>query len=585
MTPEFYDDDIPLLFLGSETPAIYLDDENNDTADERRHFYGILLAAGMTSDSHSNTNNTSSSKETLKRSARQSMNLLKWLIMDWKEIPDNTNSGAAIQSGGMYLNMFAKAFVSLPIQHYKYMNLHLHVCGDENDHRGGAKEDACLIISFILCHHRTETSDRLSPVLIEEFLPSPVAQQAYDLWSARTGNAHMTSAQQELLKKNTVQRQSEIAILQRQEAILQKQMKHLGGADQHRNIAHVSSGPVDADADDDENAHGENSEHGPDDGDPHHRHGTTKHIDQDGFYVDDDPNDNDEADEEDEEDDDDIDELDVMAAIRKRQKTIRKEMLAEGGHRGTINAVRWADSRLAREMAVRERTLNNQNYSNKNTPTNNNTVRDSADAIQEIQAREDEKAKILGKDPLGVHRSITDIAPNANIPVIANMNNNHNEDYFDLRYFEARQGEQIETALQEIQEDIMKAEAMVVQSGNNSVAAEEILKKHILKKQSLEQLIESLGGLERIENNVSTNGTAPVSSITHNTLANSNSNRPSILPTRPTFHPLLFLTILHHKTQYKDLLESMERLSSKFQLIILCIEILVKAKSVLLFLS
>jgi hypothetical protein len=386
----------------------------------------------------------------------------------------------------------------------------------------------------------------------------------------------LTAAQQELLKKNTVQRQGEIAILQRQEAILQKQQKQLGGGGgggggDHRNIPHVSSGPVDADADDYEQAHGDNSEHGPDDGDHHHRQSTTRQIDQDGFYVDhDDPNDNDVADEEDEEDDDDIDELDVMAAIRKRQKTIRKEMLAEGGHRGTIHAVRWADSRLAKEMAVRERTLNNQNYNNnnnKNAPTNN-TVRDSADAMQEIQAREEERAKILGKDPLGVYHSITEIAPTANIPVTANiasgMNNNNNEEYFDLRYFEARQGEQIEMALQEIQEDIMKAEAMVAQSGHNAAAAEEILKKHILQKQSLEQLIESLGGLERIENIVTTNGTATTSFTNLNMLANTNSNRPSLLPTRPTFHPLLFLTILHRKTQYKDLLESMERLSSKF---------------------
>ena len=553
MTPEFYDDDIPLLFLGSETPAIYLDEDNNDSADERRHFYGILQAAGMTSD-----NTSSGNKETLKRSARQSMNLLKWLIMDWKEIPDNTS--AAVQSGGLHLNMFAKAFVSLPIQHYKYMNLHLHVCGDENDHRGGAKEDACLIISFILCHHRTETSDRLSPVLVEEFLPSPVAQQAYDLWSARTGNAHLTPAQQELLKKNTVQRQGEIALQQRQEAILQKQQKQLGGADHGRSTPHVSSGPVDADIDDDEHPHGDNSDHGPDD-DDHRRQSTTKRVDQDGFYLDDDPNDNDEADEEDEEeDDDDIDELDVMAAIRKRQKTIRKEMLAEGGHRGTIHAVRWADSRLAKEMAVRERTLNNQNYS-KNAPTSN-TVRDSADAMQEIQAREDEKAKILGKDPLGVYHAITDIAPNANIPVTANVSSNNNiEDYFDLRYFEERQGEQIEIALQEVQEDIMKAESMLVQSGGTSAATEEMLKKHLLQKQSLEQLIESLGGLDRIENNVPS-GTGAISF--NNTSANPNSNRPSILPTRQTFHPLLFLTILHRKTQHKDLLESMERLSSKF---------------------
>ena len=41
-------------------------------------------------------------------------------------------------------------------------------------------------------------------------MPTPQAQQAYDLWSAR---ANLTVQQQELIKKNTVQRQAEIAIL------------------------------------------------------------------------------------------------------------------------------------------------------------------------------------------------------------------------------------------------------------------------------------------------------------------------------------------------------------------------------------
>jgi hypothetical protein len=470
------------------------------------------------------------------------------------------------------LNMFGKAFVSLPVQHYKHMNLHLHVCGDENDHRGGAKGDACYIISFILCHHRTETSDRLAPVLIEEFLPSPVAQQAYDIWCARIGT-HLTPIQQEMIKKNTLQRQGEIALQQRQEAVLMKQQKQLLGGGDHRpsTIPHTSSGPVDADLDDDDHDNSDRQDH---DADHHHRP-STKQVDQDGFYVDhDDPQDRDlDQDDQLDDDDDDIDELDVMAAIRKRQKTIRKEMIAEGGHRGTIHAVRWSDSRLAREIAVRERTLNmNNNTTATTSTTTTNTVRDSADAIQEIQAREDEKAKILGKDPLGIHHSITDIAPNANIS--SNINNN-NEDYFDLRYFEVRQAEQIEMALQEIQEDIMKAEAMLAQQHQQSNnMADDIYKKHLLQKQSLEQLVESLGGLERLENTAtitSTSNKNSKSAISNSTTNNNNNSnyKASILPTSPTFHPLFFLTILHRKTQYKDLLASMERLHGKiFTLII-----------------
>jgi hypothetical protein len=491
--------------LGSETPAIYFDEDNNDNIDERRHFYGLLQAAGMTSDS----------KETLKRSARQAMNLLKWLIMDWKEVSPNGG-----HSSTDTINMFGKAFVSLPVVHYKHMNLHLHVTGNEHDHRGGAKEDACCIIAFILSYHRTETYERAAPVLLEEVVLSPVAQQSYELWSARPGT-NLSPQQQELIKKNALQRQAEIALQQRQEAVLLKQQKQLGGGgDYMRSIAQTSPGPVDADLDDEDA--GDGSDQDADGGD------APKEADGAGHFL------NDEEDEDDgAAEDDDIDELDVMAAMRKRQKSIRQELRSAGGHRGTLHAVRWADSRLAREMAVRERALQKQQTV---VPTTTHMVRDSADALQELQAREEEKAKILGKDPLGIHHSITDIAPNAILANVANA-----EEYFDLRYFEARQGEHIEMALQEVQEDILRAEAMVAQQ---QPGAEEILRKHFLQKASLEQLMESLGGLEMMDQ------------------ANQHSQqKASILPTRPTFNPLLFLTILHRRTAYKDLLESMERLS------------------------
>jgi hypothetical protein len=501
ITPEFYDDDIPLLLLGSETPAIYFDEDNNENIDERRHFYGLLQAAGMTSDS----------KETLKRSARQAMNLLKWLLIDWKEVAPNGSSNNDT------INMFGKAFVSLPVVHYKHMNLHLHVTGNEHDHRGGAKEDACSIIAFILSYHRTETYERAAPVLLEEVVLSPVAQQSYELWSARPGT-NLSSPQQELIKKNALQRQAEIALQQRQEAVLLKQQKQLGGGgDYMRSILQTASGPVDADFEEEDA--GEGSEPDVDGGE------APKETDGAGLY-----------DEEDEDDgageDDDIDELDVMAAMRKRQKSVRQELRSAGGHRGTLHAVRWADSRLAREMAVRERALQKQQTAA--TTTTTHMVRDSADALQELQAREEEKAKILGKDPLGIHHAITDIAPNAVLANVANA-----EEYFDLRYFEVRQGEQIEMAIQEVQEDVLRAESMVSQQ---QPGADEILKKHLLQKASLEQLMESLGGLEMMDQ-------------AHQ------QQKASILPTRPTFNPLLFLTILHRRTAYKDLLESMERLS------------------------
>ena len=447
-TPEFYDDDIPLLYLGAETPAIYLDDDDDLPMGL---YYGLLLAAGMPSE-HTG----------LKRSARHSMNLLKWLLLDYKDEANQQTD----------LNIFAKAFLALPVQYYRHMQLNLHVTGDD---RGGAKEDACQIIVLILCRHTTEDQESPMPVLLEELVTTPQSQQAYDLWSARS--ATLTVQQAELIKKNTMTRQAEIAMQQRQEAVLNKQAV--------------------AAADDLDLILEENSENEGSDGDAEQRKETNEDVGGGAGGAVDEKN---AAVDEDSESDD--DELDVMAAMRKRQKLVRKELKA-AENRGEISAgkgvaaTRWEDCRTAREQAL--------------AAVQHDTVRESQEAAQEAADREEEKSRIISKDPLGILL----------------------EDECDLRQVENGQAAQMELALHEVQEEIQKSE-------NN----EELHKKAVFQKESLEALTEKLGGLEGMES--------------------SNTNKASILPTNSKFNPILFLTLLHRKTPHKELIGSLDRLSSEY---------------------
>jgi len=463
-TPEFFDDDIPLLYLGAETPAIYLDDEAVDQP--LGLYYGLLPACGMRSG------------DGLKRSCRQAMGLLRWMLLEWKENNNSSNNNTGDQ-----INVFARTFLSLPVDLYRHMQLNLHVTDDE---RGGAKEDACHIIVLLLCSHLDAADQETrQPVLLEELVTTPQAQQAYDLWSAR---ANLTVAQQEQIKKNTVQRQAEIAMQQRQEALVSK------------------SAAVDHDLDllVDDSERGDDSEGGDHDHNNDPNNPNAVNI----------ANNNDES-----EEDSDHDELDVMAAIRKRQKTIRKELKA-AEVRGDItaakgvHATRWEDSQLAREQAMREAVSSKEQDKQETSLLN---VRDPHnDLAQEAALREEEKGRLHGKDPLGI------IPPGE-------------EEVTDLRQMEQSQAEQMEKALYEIQEEIQKAE---------SAGTEDQMKKVIFQKESLEQLVEKLGGLETMENNP----------------------KASILPTNSRFNSLLFLTLLHRKTTYKELMKSMERLSSKLPL-------------------
>jgi len=439
--PEFYDDDIPLLWLGAAAPAAYLEEVNDDLL--AMGIYGLLQACGTPSE---NTDGT------LKRSARHAMNLLKWLIMDWKEPGQKKDD----------LNLFARSFLGLEVKHYVHMQFDLHCIGDD---RGGAKEDACQIIVQILTKHTTEDGESPSPVMMEELLNAAKAQQEFELWTAR----HCAASVQDAIKKNAATRQSELALQQRQDALAAKSEDRFNFLD--------------------ESGHGSDSDGGG--------------GDQPGKDKDDqDPT---------EASDDEFDDADdVVAAMRKRNKKLRKELKQAEG-RGEFSksmgvALRWEDSQLAREQRARMASA-------ALAAAQHETVRDSQEAVAEALEREEERAKVLGKDPLGIV----------------------NDDEFDLSNVEKGQAEQMERTLAQLQEELQSTEG-----GMN----EKLIKEISEKKESLESFVDKLGGIEAMEN---------MDNLKH-----------SIMVTHPNFDPLLFLTLVHRKTDFNTLMASMDQLSSKF---------------------
>jgi hypothetical protein len=482
--PEFYDDDLPLLWLGAAAPAVYLEEVNDDLL--AMGIYGLLQACGAPSDDHD---------ASLKRSARHATNLLKWLLLDWREGKNETSNR----------NLFCRSFLSLEVRHYQHMQLDLHCIGEGD--RGGAKEDAMHILVLVLTSHTSEDGEASRPLMVEDLLRSAKAQQEFELWTARNAPA----AAQEAIKRNAAARQGELALQQRQDALASK--------------AHGASG-VDAWGGGDDEAGGggggggggagghDASDRDKDDGSDNAGH-TDRYLDGD-----DDPDYYGAA--------GDYDPDDVVAAMRKRNRQVRRQVrLAEGREGGGPSssgraggggapgparriATRWEDCQVAREQRARAAAAA-QARARQNL---HETVRDSQQAAHELLEREEERAKVLGKDPLGI---------------IARTS-----DEFDLSTVESSQAQLMERALAELQEEAQKAESS---SGNDR-----LVKKAMGKKESIEALVARLGGLEAMEN--------------------ASTLQLSVLPTSPNFDPLLFLTLVHRKTKFETLKGSMDKLSS-----------------------
>jgi hypothetical protein len=200
----------------------------------------------------------------------------------------------------------------------------------------------------------------------------------------------------------------------------------------------------------------------------------------------------------------------MMAGLRRKRRAAKKEVL-EATQAGDLDqvkgpALRWDDSQLYREQRARfaahQRMQEGGEF--------HDTVRDSQEAAAEMAEREEEKAKILRKDPLGLK-----------------------DGDFDLRNIEKSQVEVLEQALLEFQEELRKGEA----GGEDDVALR-------AKKESLESILDGIVGVAGAERGIKDTGR-------------------SILPTEPNFDPILFLTLAHRNATYEELVGSMNRLSSK----------------------
>ena len=216
-----------------------------------------------------------------------------------------------------------------------------------------------------------------------------------------------------------------------------------------------------------------------------------------------------ESDGEESELDEDDDDGGALAEIKKKRKADKKAVKESGdmsNRRGP--AMRWEDSQLYKEQQAR--IAAHQRMQEQEGDGFHDTVTDNLRMAQEMAEREEEKSKILRKDPLGLQGGD-----------------------FDLRALEKNQIDHLEQGLLELQEEIRKGEAGG--EDNNVLRA---------KKESLESILDGIVGVGGTTEGLSGTG--------H-----------SVLPTEAQFDPILFLTLVHRNASYDELLGSMNRLNSK----------------------
>lgn len=334
----------------------------------------------------------------------------------------------------------------------------------EGNNRGAAREEACQIMVLLLTQHYSEDGMTMAPLMLEDLVPQPTAQQAFELWAHENAQE-----QQNLMKQNALKRQNEIAMRERKEQLANKT---LGRISEEFELA-----------DEDDQGGGEHSD-----------------------------------DEEDDGSDSDVDENDAVAVLRRRQKEMKKE-LKKAKREGELAAMegpamRWEDSQLYREQQARAASSKRAAEAGQH----HETVRESQEALEELANKEEEKARVLGRDPLGLLG-----------------------DDFDLRRIQDTQAEVMEQKLQALEEGMHKAERENTMEDAKTNTVEDDFKRQQAQKESLMAIVDRLGGLDQLDNPTR-----------------------SVLPTDPTFDPMLFLTLVHREVGYRELIGSVDRLTSKF---------------------
>ncbi|KAL7469949.1 hypothetical protein ACHAXS_010203 [Conticribra weissflogii] len=171
--PEFYDDDYPMLLLGSESPTA---DEDEDLM--RVNLFGLVRAVGCPSSDH---------KDSLKRSARPAISLLKYLCLDF--------DGAGEEGILGDLNGFAAAFCALTTPQLRNLKLNIHIgTGDAGGSRGGSKDDACQLLALLLARHTDTDYETPKALNLSDLLPNDAERAEFQKWLDHNVGADVRAA-------------------------------------------------------------------------------------------------------------------------------------------------------------------------------------------------------------------------------------------------------------------------------------------------------------------------------------------------------------------------------------------------------
>ena len=423
--PEFYDDDYLLLLLGSESPTI---DEDDDLGGMT--LYGLLRAAGCPSTDH---------KDSLKRSARPTISLLRYLCLEFEQSSNHINKQILGD-----LNGFAEGLCALNVPQLRTLRIDIHIGKGDNESgsRGGSKDDACHLLALILARHTDTDYETPKPLKLKDFLPESRGQAEFEAWLGENASPDVRRT----IKENIAAAEGGGVV---------------GGGFKPKTTSSNAGGggnmPVFGDSDDEE------------EGD------------------------------------------DILGAFGKKTTASSTSKLT-GGQDLTADSLGGRGAGATKALSPDGKPLTwseTQMASETERASGEIFVKEEREkAMAERKKAEEEKKRLIGRDPLGIH-SMNEV---------------------DLQEIENSREYLIEQTLHEIEAAIESELAMVSESGVEKVNWLEA------QRQALLALIEAKKKSDK---------------------------DPSILPTSPDFDPIFFLTLVHRHTTYQDLLDSTSRLSRK----------------------
>ncbi len=500
-TPTFFDDDLPLLFLGSEVEsptALYDEDQYGDLSG----FYGLLQACAT----------PSSDSEGLKRSARNAMNLVKYLALDHVELEDGepVPLGIEAETGLAELNPFAYVLCSMKASQLRTVHFEQHLRYSGGNSRGGDKGDACKVLVLLLTRSFDPNMNMSSmnganmgangTLTMEDLLTTAISRQAFENWmvqnvskevqnliKARTSKADM-AANANNAGANNLQTPMKNNPLVNNDDEVELGMDILD-AFKKRNMSESERKAVQ-----DAEAHAEEQ----------------------------------------------LGELGLQLYTKDDLESL------DGDNQGHEAPTCWKDSKLAKKMMLSSNSTESGIVRGRDGGDGKTMEELALEARDEekIKQQNEERQKLIGKDPLGIR-----------------------PETFDLKNLQQRAGEILEHAVQDL------AEEMEDDPEESALeAARKKKKKRDKYAYSVEQLV-SLGSQKNALEAI-INGNGEKDDLSKNeeegeekaekALSVLPAKDLSILSTDANFNPMLFLTLVHRNASYEQLTESIRRLDSEY---------------------